>query len=729
MPRVAPFDDELRLLLTIILNGFLLCAAYRLARRRLDGGRVAALCDAILLYFLAQYAAVALPGVAGCLSLTSMAAAGFLIGGVFWWLGGKNPNLGAGADAARPARSTRPAPGDREKQRRTRLANTPTYLADIDADSLGLIAAALFVLWFLLVYAWINRDIPPVATDPLVYHLPTAIQWMQTGRVGIYPSWYWNPAASYSPATGSMFMAWWMILLGNDALVRYVQIPPLLLIFFICVRIGRLMGMSRTLAGLIATAAVMSRPLLSEALFAKDDLFATAFVAAGVLALAPEAFRGRGGAGRAGLAFGFVLASKYTILLACPVFLFLLDSLYTLRWRWRQGLMAAGIVLAMAGPWYARNLLLSGNPLYPVDIHILGLRLPGLFSPERDQQLRQAQGVLTMLASTYHSLPALTLVPLAIAWLAALIFEGKTVVRQPLPRACVIGSAATLAIFLATSPHHEVRYVFPLIVLWFIGAGWALSRTFGPRWQIAAGLGLALLSASTGFGTRWLAMRIAMALIAGVALSIAGAILVIVLLQRGLLRLKRRRVAAAVLIVSALFVMYAYTQWSAYLKNYEEDRWNAWEGASGYPWQAPLWRWADANLPADARIAYANTFFVYPFAGFRFGRRVDYAPVRDGVRDFFQTPRLGESVPGDLLVNRMTQAMDENPDEATWRANLMALHAQYLIVVNGGEHNPDLDPHPPELTFARHAPAQFELLHEDPAGSVYQIHLEPSALP
>ena len=137
--------------------------------------------------------------------------------------------------------------------------------------------------------------IPPVATDALVYHLPTAVQWIQTGRLGIYPTWYWNPAASYSPGTGSIFMAWWMAPAGNDVFVRFVQLPPLMFVFFLVVRMSRLLGATRATAGLIAVAATLSRPLFSEAVFQKDDLFVAAFIAAAVLSLAEMAI-GTGGA-------------------------------------------------------------------------------------------------------------------------------------------------------------------------------------------------------------------------------------------------------------------------------------------------------------------------------------------------------------------------------------------------------------------------------------------------
>src|SRR5688500_15846153 len=139
---------------------------------------------------------------------------------------------------------------------------------------------------------------PPLATDALVYHLPTAVQWIQSGKLGLFPTWYWNPAATYSPATSSTFMAWLMAPPGSDVFVRFVQAPPLLFIFVLVARLCRELGCGRTVAGLVALAAAMSRPYVSEALIPKDDLFITAFFGAAVLSLASSNLRDRWGAWR-----------------------------------------------------------------------------------------------------------------------------------------------------------------------------------------------------------------------------------------------------------------------------------------------------------------------------------------------------------------------------------------------------------------------------------------------
>ena len=112
---------------------------------------------------------------------------------------------------------------------------------------------------------------------------------------------------------------------------------------------------------------------------------------------------------------------------------------------------------------------------------------------------------------------------------------------------------------------------------------------------------------------------------------------------------------------------------------------------NGYPRQAELWKWVDENVPPDGTVAYANTFFVYPLYGFDLDRRVGYAPIRKGLHDFRYFPRMGDRVPGDLIVRRMTEVMNANPDRDTWVENLRAMQARYVVVMKHDPDNPDFE--------------------------------------
>ena len=134
----------------------------------------------------------------------------------------------------------------------------------------------------------------------------------------------------------------------------------------------------------------------------------------------------------------------------------------------------------------------------------------------------------------------------------------------------------------------------------------------------------------------------------------------------------------------------------------------------------------DENVPADATVAYANTFLVYPYYGFDLTRRVGYAPTRRGLHDFLHFPRMGDRIPGDLIMRRMIQVMDEGADRATWLENLSAMKAEYLVVMKYDPDSPDLDREPPEMRLAGGEPKLLLRSYEDEAGVVFRIDRENS---
>lgn len=76
-----------------------------------------------------------------------------------------------------------------------------------------------------------------------------------------------------------------------------------------------------------------------------------------------------------GALMGFALATKYTALLSWGL-LGLIGLLWSARERWLSGaralLIAGGVALLIGSPWYVRNGLWTGNPVYPFAYEIFG---------------------------------------------------------------------------------------------------------------------------------------------------------------------------------------------------------------------------------------------------------------------------------------------------------------------------------------------------------------------
>lgn len=696
---MTPLNDEARLALTLLLNAGAFGGAYCFARRHGGGSTLQALCDAFLASYVIQYVSVAVPGMFGVFNLLTMSLVALAASATLGFFGLRNRH-----DLLKPG-AIRPG-------------------INWTFDHFILVGCFVFVIAYAAVHVNVQRLNPPAATDALVYHLPTAVQWIQTHRLGLFPTWYWNPAATWSPATTSTFMAWLMQSTGNDVFARFVQAPVVPFIFLLVARIAREFGCTRAVAGIVALAAAMSRPFISEAIIPKDDLFVTAFFGAAVVSLARDNLRDRFGPWRVGLAFGMVLACKYTILLACPLFLFMIDAPFRAGWRVKHWAIALALGAVLFAPWYVRNIVITGNPLYPVDVKLFGHTIfTGLFGTERDQELRTAGGVWKMLGTTYHSLPWPVVSALAVTLVAGIATARRSMLIDPLRRACLIGTIVTFVLFVLTSPHHEVRYMYPLLLLIFGAAGLPIAHwiPLEPA-RLAVASVLAIASIATAFDSTLIDSILAM-LVPAVIVTLAA--VGVVVAQCRVFKLDIRGVGVSIGIALFLAAMPTYVFWSAYVDGYYRKSTDG-HGIAGisYVWQgqyadeAPLWTFVREMLPDDANIAIANTFFVYPFFDKDFHRHLGHAPVRRGLHDFVRFPRMGETVPGDVIVQRMTDVMNEDPDKATWLENLHRMNAEYLVLASF-PHTGDV----PERRFVAEEPATFEKLFDDPvAGSVYRIH-------
>ena len=136
-----------------------------------------------------------------------------------------------------------------------------------------------------------------------------------------------------------------------------------------------------------------------------------------------------------------------------------------------------------------------------------------------------------------------------------------------------------------------------------------------------------------------------------------------------MLHLPRRWLAGAGLALVAILALPLYVNWHAYVTDYLTLRPELWAQYQ-YPRQGPLWKFVAEQLPADATVAYANTYFVYPLYDPNYRRRVGYAPVRRGLHDFLHLPRMGDRVPGDLIFDVMAADMNADADRPTWMENL-----------------------------------------------------------
>ena len=678
----------MRLAGLLLLNAAVLAAAW-FAARRWASDPVQRLLDTLLLWYAIQYAAVCVPGVLHVLSPWTMAIVTLLISaGLF----GLSRVMGGPPMSSEPKTTGGPPV--------TRISDRGIYFI-----------AALFVTALIGCVVFLQAYTPVIDSDAVTYHVPIAVHWLQTGRLDLLPVWFFNPANTFSPLAGSTFMVWLLAPLGNDVLARMAQAPAAMLLFLAALQLGRAVGLPGVVAAFLAVAVAVSRPFNSELTSARDDIFLAAFVAVAVAGCGREALRDRFGPWRIGLAIGLAAATKYTFFIAVPVLLLLIDAPFQAGWNRRRWAIALATAILIAGPWYARNWLLTGNPLYPIDLKILGHSvLHGLFDMQPSARLRTWQGLRSIFIADFHGLPPALLALLVIGWAAAVMGWIGRARRNPLIRACLFGMPLCVAFFVAKAPYGEVRFLFPALVPLFVAVGLAIHRWL--PWPTAKGIAAAVMA----IAALWTSYNatILVAQLAGIAalVTLAGIGLVWGYHHLG----DARQKASAHLAVAAVagLAMWIFVSWKAYLRDYRGSQRIYW--GMNYPKSAPAWQFLSDNVPPDATIAYTNTYWIYPLYGFPPTRKLLYIPVRSDIPDFLHLPQFPEPLPGEKIESTFTHLLNASPDAVTWRQRLLQSGATYLFIARTG---PALEV--PELAFAQNDPLHFTRIFRDEGAAIYEV--------
>lgn len=328
----------------LLLAGSLGAAAVALRRRYLPefAGAPARLAE-VLLGLMVLTGMLELLGAIGAFALGPIAAVSAVIG-IF---------------AARRLRDARrqpraPAPGA------WRSAGHPGRLVTRGVLLAGLAAAAVLVEW--VVPAVQSYDVGIRSFDSLWYHLPWAASFAQTGHIAPLRFTDVEYLTAFYPATAELFHGLGIVLWARDTLSPALNIGWLGLVLLAAYCVGRPRGLGwLTTAG---AALAMATPMMrfSQPGSAANDVVGIFFLlAAAALILSAE--ERRFALGLAGASAGLAIAVKLSMVV--PALALALGSLATSpvgRRRSRAAVITLPLLLASSF-WYARNLILVGNPL------------------------------------------------------------------------------------------------------------------------------------------------------------------------------------------------------------------------------------------------------------------------------------------------------------------------------------------------------------------------------
>jgi hypothetical protein len=327
----------------------------------------------------------------------------------------------------------------------------------------------------------------PNGYDAVAYHLLKPISWLRPVAIPLTAT-VWQMAL---PANAELF-ALPAIALNAQNLVLWGNLAAGAILALSVYALGRRLSASRE-GGALSSIIVLSVPIILFQTFALYvDAFGTAFLLAAVALLFRYQDTGRiQSLVLSVLCAGVSIGTKQTFLPYALLVLLFTGALVIKR---KQLVLIPLLILASAAPsalWIGRNLLSTGNPVYPFPVRVGPLVLRGAndFPMGLVVQQPSLSFVVTRKVDDYPFSEFFGLGPafatFAVAGVLAMVFESFRR-RQP-------GMFALLAVFVCVGSFwwilvHIVRFGLPLIVMISIFCAILCVRFSGKQLLIARGL-------------------------------------------------------------------------------------------------------------------------------------------------------------------------------------------------------------------------------------------------
>lgn len=300
-----------------------------------------------------------------------------------------------------------------------------------------------------------------VQIDALIGPLPSIAGWVRSGSLWRIDQFDPGLAQANYPQNGTFLQLATILPWHNDALVRFSGVPLLALagvaIYALALRLGTDRASGALVGLLVVSIPVVLRPAVVS--LGTDILLVWALSTALVFLLRHRSTGRTGDLVVAGLSLGVAFGTKWYGVPGALILtgLWLAAGLVFPPGRRSEVLRSGGLLLALilgaGGVWLLRNLVLSGNPLFPAPLSPLGVELfPAPPSVIRDEFGFTVAHYLSQPRVLFDVIrPALTSVlgpggVLLLAALPATVFLRRRVARGPARARVVAGLAAAGAV-------------------------------------------------------------------------------------------------------------------------------------------------------------------------------------------------------------------------------------------------------------------------------------------
>jgi hypothetical protein len=625
--------------------------------------------------------------------------------------------------------------------------------------SLPVLAAAAAAAFLAFAAAHGLSHPPRTLYDSLSYHLFFPARWLQDHRVSIIPTPFSDEAQAYAPANGELFFLSLMLPFHGDLLARVGQVPFGFLCAITSFALARRLGAEPADALLPAAFLFLSRPIAEQLLGANVDLICASLFSTSLYLGIEAADRNRRRDWLLwGTSVGLFCGTKYLALVYVPVLL----TVAMARGPRPRSLWGLPGIAAFGLPWYVRNWVAGGSPIYPASLEIAGRVLArGAFDRAAMIQTVFHAGDVrflpVVLARAIGPTMLIVWMPLAVLGGIALVRRGwwpggfvvlATVLMVPLywfgvpvntDARFLMPAVAPALVPLAFVPRMSARWAAPVHVVYLVAVMWALVGFHG-----------AIPFAGTPWYMRgWLALD---GLLMPAFIPWFVAVMVFIVMGWQLASSSSASWAVplttlAVVLPTAALAAGARSWCRPSLCDYVDA-----SSPSIRPTLISSWEWMDGRV-VHATVAYTGINLPYPLAGPTLSNRVVYVNIDGHPRwrfhDYDRAYRSGRFRPsppylakasGELMTiddDRQWSGGALRPryerlqgDQAAWIGNLQVLGVTHVFIAALSAYEVDYVWHnaegfPIEDEWAKADPRTFEVVYENRDVRIYAVDFRP----
>jgi len=596
-------------------------------------------------------------------------------------------------------------------------------------NKLLLLAFSVFI-GFAIVKVFVNLVNPPVSPDSLQYHLAFPAAWIRSGNLNnptcifasmpmIAPPAIEASSTSYYPINAQLFFAWLMLPLRNAFLADAGELPFYIVGMIAVFLILKKYGIKDSVALLTGFLWVLIPNIFKQLRTASqiDVICAVLFLIVFYSFLLLKEKFNLSRALFCGITLGIFLGTKIINIvwfIAClPFFAYIFYR--SVRESKIDGLKLilifanlAAMVLLFAGFTYFRNFIFTGNPLFPVDLKILGVKV---FKGLVDNVTYKA-----MIASgdTFNLNRILFKEGLGVQYLGLTLLGAllpfvflKQISQKIKPRleyALLFLTPIVMLVMYAQFVNvYVIRYLFPYLSLGLIVGVIFINLLAGGEKYFFFISFVAILASAAELAHR-------QELIISLALSVIFFVLLIVFKKKILTFFQSRFFKFA---LAAFFVLVVLLL--GFLNNrYNKDEFMRYPGtfSKNEAWQKDIaWGWRALNnlTGSGATVAYTGRQEFYPLFGSGLKNDVQYVSINEKEAS---------------LYNHFDGLFRKTKDFSAWRENLKKEKAEYLFIALPfleNRESPDPGKFPVEDEWAASHPGDFQLMFSNSLSRIYKI--------